>query len=94
MFKMLIRLIGIIIIAAIVFLSLSLWQGGKPFRWFGKKSGQAGEILKEKSQEVGEQADKLKEKTEDIRDTTKKVGDGIRRTGEKIRDIAGSKADK
>ena len=94
MIRMLLKLISLLIIAAIVFFALSLWQGGKPFRWFGQKSEQAGEILKKKSEEVGDQADKLKEKSEDIRDTTKKVGDGMRRAGEKIRDVTGSKTDK
>jgi hypothetical protein len=88
------RLIGIIIIAALIFLALSLWQGGKPFRWFGKKSEQAGEVIKQKSEEVGDEADKLKKRTEDIKSTTKKVGEGIRKTEEKIRDITGSKTEK
>lgn len=89
MFKLLKRLIVLIIIAAIVFLALSLWQGGKPFRWFGKKSEQAGEIVKEKSEEAGKEADKIKKKTEDIKGTTKKVTEGIKKTGEKIKDITG-----
>ena len=88
------RLIGIIIIAALIFLALSMWQGGKPFRWFGKKSEQAGEVIKQKSEEVGEEADKLKKRTEDIKSTTKKVGEGIKKTEEKIRDITGSKTEK
>jgi len=94
MFKLVRRLIGIAILAAIVFLALSLWQGGKPFRWFGQKSEQAGDVIKKKSEEVGEEADKLKKRTEDIKSTTKKVGEGIRKTEEKIRDITGSKTDK
>lgn len=94
MFKLIKRLIGVIIIAAIVFIALSLWQGGKPFRWFGKKSEQAGGIVKEKSEEIGKEADKIKKKTEDMKDTTKKVTEGIKNTGEKIKDIAGSKAEK
>jgi hypothetical protein len=51
-FKLLGRLIGIAIIAGIVFLALSLWQGGKPFRWLGKESEKAGEVIKKKSEEV------------------------------------------
>jgi len=94
MFKLIRRLIGIAILAAIVFLALSLWQGGKPFRWFGQKSEQAGEVLKNKSEEVGEEADKIKRKTEDMKETTKKVGEGIRKTGEKIKDITGTKNEK
>lgn len=94
MFKLVRRLIGIVILAAIVFLALSLWQGGKPFRWFGQKSEQAGEVLKKKSEEVGEEAEKIKRKTEDMKETTKKVGEGIRKTGEKIKDITGTKTEK
>jgi len=94
MFKLIRRIIGIAILAAIVFLALSLWQGGKPFRWFGQQSEQAGEVIKQKSEKVGDEADKLKKKTDDIRDTTKKVGDGIRKTGEKIKDITGTKTEK
>ena len=88
------RLIGIIIIAALIFLALSMWQGGKPFRWFGQKSEEAGEVIKQKSEEVGEEADKLKKRTEDMKETTKKVGEGIKKTEEKIRDITGSKTEK
>jgi hypothetical protein len=93
-FKLVRRLIGIAILAAIVFLALSLWQGGKPFRWFGQKSEEAGVVLKKKSEEVGEEAEKIKRKTEDMRETTQKVGEGIRKTGEKIKDITGSKTEK
>lgn len=94
MFKLIRRLIGIAILAAIVFLALSLWQGGKPFRWFGQKSEHAGEVLKKKSEEVGEEAEKIKRKTDDMKETTKKVGEGIRKTGEKIKDITGTKTEK
>ena len=94
MFKLLRELIGIAILAAIVFLALSLWQGGKPFRWFGQKSEQAGEVIKQKSEEVGDEADKLKKRTEEIKSTTKKVGEGIRKTGEKIEHITGTKTEK
>ena len=94
MFKLIKRLIGVIIIAAIVFIALSLWKGGNPFRWFGEKSEQAGEIVKEKSKAIGEEADRIKEKTKDIKDTTRKVTEGIKKTGEKIKDISGSKTEK
>jgi hypothetical protein len=94
MFQLIKRLIGIIIIAALVFLALSLWKGGKPFRWLGTKSEQAGEVIKKQSEEVGEEADKIKKKTEDIKGTTKKVREGMKKTEEKIRDIAGSEKEK
>jgi len=94
MFKLIKNLIGLAIIAALIFLVLSLWQGGEPFRWFGTQSREAGEVLKQKSEELGQEADKLKRKSDDMRDTTKKVSEGVKKTKETIRDIAGSKTDK
>jgi len=94
MFKLIRRLIAIAVIAAIVFLALSLWRGGEPFRWFGKKSEYAGDILKKKSEEVGAEADKIKKKTEDVKDTTREVSDGIRKTGDKVKNITGLKNEK
>jgi surface antigen len=89
MFKLIERLIGIIIIGAIVFLALSLWQGGKPFRWLGRQSEQAGEVVREKSNQLAEDADKIRKKTDNVTVATRKVTDGIRKAGEKIRDLTG-----
>jgi hypothetical protein len=94
MFKLLRRMIGIAIIAGLIFLVLSLWQGGKPFRWLGKESEKAGEVIKKKSEEVGEKADDIKKKTDNAQGTTKKVVDGIRRAGDKMRDVTGLKDEK
>ena len=94
MFRLIKQLIGLAVLAAIVFLALSFWQGGNPFRWFGKKSEQAGEVLKKKSEVVGAEADKIKKKTDNIKSTTKKVGDGIKKTGDKIKEITGSKSER
>jgi hypothetical protein len=94
MFRLIKNLIGLAIIAALIFLVLSLWQGGKPFRWLGTQSREAGEVLKQKSEELGQEADKLKKKTDDMKDTTKKVSEGIKKTKDTIHDIAGSKTDK
>lgn len=94
MFKLARRLIGIAVLAALVFLALSLWQGGKPFRWFGQKSEEAGEVIKKKSEELGEEAEKIKRKTEDMKETTKKLGEGMRKTGEKLEYITGTKTEK
>ena len=91
MFKFISRVIGATIIAGIVFLALSLWQGGKPFRWFGRQSEQAGEVVRMKSDRFAEEADKIKKNTDNVTDTTRKVTGGIRKAGEKIRYIAGSK---
>lgn len=87
MFRLIARLIGIAIIGAIVFLSLSLWQGGKPFRWFGRQSEKAGEVVREKSYQFAAEADKIKKKTDNVTDTTRGVTEGIRKAGEKIRHI-------
>jgi hypothetical protein len=89
MFRLIARLIGIVIIAEIVFLSVSLWQGGKPFRWFGRQSEQAGEVVRQKSYQFAAEADKIKKKTDNVTDTTRKVTEGIRKTGDKIRHVAG-----
>jgi hypothetical protein len=94
MFKLIKRLIGISIIAVIVFLALSLWQGGKPFRWFGNKTEKAGEVIKAKSEELGAEADRLKKKTEDMKGKTTHVTEGVKKAKEKIRDITGSVNDK
>jgi len=93
MFKLIKRLIVIVLISGIIFLALSLWQGGDPFRWFGKKSKKAGEVIKEKSEEIGQKADTIQKKTEKIKNTTDRISEGIKETGEKIKDFAGSKQD-
>jgi hypothetical protein len=82
------------IISAIIFLALSFWLGGDPFRWLGQKSEQVGEIVKEKSEEMGKEADKIKQKTDTVKDTTKKVTSGIQKTRDKIKEFTGSKTDK
>jgi hypothetical protein len=94
MIKGIFKIIGLIILAIIIFLALSLWQGGKPFRWFGQKTEKAGEVIKEKSEEIGKEADRIKEKKDDIGDTTKKVSDGLRKTGDKIKDITSPSKEK
>jgi hypothetical protein len=94
MFKLITRLIGIIILAGIVFLALAMWEGGKPFRWVGIKSKQAGEAIMKKSEEIGAEADRIRKKSETIRSVTERVGGGIKKTGEKIKDITGAKKEK
>jgi hypothetical protein len=88
------RLLFILVLAGVVLVALSFWQGGEPFRWFGKKSEQAGEVLKKKSDEFGEKADELKKKTEDFRETTEKVKKGVEGAGEKIKEFAGAETEK
>jgi uncharacterized membrane protein len=94
MIKLIFKLIGLFFLVVIIFLALSLWKGGDPFRWFGNKSEQAGEILKEKSEDLGKEADKIKKRTDSMRDTTNKVTEGIRKTGDKVREFTGAKTDK
>jgi hypothetical protein len=94
MFKLLRKLIVLAIIAGLVFVALSLWQGGEPFRWFGKESEKAGEVIKKKSEEMGNKADEIKKKTDNAQGTTKKVVEGIRKAGDKVRDITGLKDEK
>jgi hypothetical protein len=91
MFKLMKRLIFIAFILTVVLLALSLWQGGTPFRWFGEKSEQAGIIMKETSEELGNEADKIKKKTDAIQKSTREVSEGLKKTGEKVRELAGSK---
>jgi hypothetical protein len=94
MFKLIGRLIGFLIIAALVFLALSVWRGGEPFRWFGKQSKEAGEIIGEKSETLGKEADRIKKKTGDMKETREKVTEGIRKTRDTINEFKGSKTDK
>jgi len=94
MFKLLRRLIGWAIIAGIIFLALALWQGGKPFRWFGRQSEEAGKIVREKSNEMAEEADKIKKKTDNVKGTRKKVAEDVKKVKEKIEHIGGSKEEK
>lgn len=91
MFRIIRQLISLLIIAAIVFLVLSLWKGGDPFRWFGKKSEQAAEVIREKTEEVGKEADRIKNKTQRIKASSEKVRVGLKETGRKIKKLAGSK---
>lgn len=91
MFRLLKNIISIILIAGILFLILSLWKGGEPFRWFGNKSQKAGEIIKEKSESAGKKADEIKKKTEILKQKTKKLKDDIQDTKDKIKQITNSK---
>lgn len=77
MFKLLFKVIFLCIVAAIVFVALSIYSGGEKFRWFGKK-------VEQQSEKVGEKADKLKEGGD-------KVMKGIEQTTEKVKEITGSK---
>jgi hypothetical protein len=94
MIRMIFKIIGLFLLGVIIFLALSLWKGGDPFRWFAHKSEQAGEIVKEKSEELGKEADKIKKRTDSVVDTTKKVKEGIRKTEDTVKEFTGTKTDK
>lgn len=93
MIKLIFKLIALFVLAILLFLALSIWKGGDPFRWLGHKSEQAGDVLKQKGEDLGEKADKIKRRTDAVRDTTKKVTEGIRETGNKVRKFTGSEAE-
>ncbi len=85
MFKLLKRLICIVVIALIIFFGLALWEGGEKFRWFGRKSEKAGRIIKKESESVGEKADKIKEGVGKVEKGIKKLK-GDSKTDEKPSD--------
>jgi hypothetical protein len=80
MIKFAFKIIFLCILAAIVFVALSLYSGGDKFRWFGKK-------VEQQSEKVGEKADKFKEGSD-------KVIRGVEQATEKVKEIAGSKEGK
>lgn len=79
MFKLLKRLIFVLILAAIAFVVISALSGGERFRWLGKK-------VEQQSEKVGDEADKLKAKSD-------KVLKGLDKTKEKVKEFTGSKKD-
>lgn len=83
-FKLIKRLIGLLLVAGIVFIALSLWRGGEPFRWFSEKTEK---VIEEKSEKIGKEADKLK-------DAAQRLTEGIRKAAEKIKDIYNRKDEK
>jgi hypothetical protein len=90
MFKLLRRLIALALLAGIVFLALSLWKGGDPFRWFGKQSEKAGEVIRDRSEDIGKEADRIKKQSGDLKEATEKVKNGIQETGKIMKDVSGT----
>ncbi len=90
MFKLIRRLIALALIAGIVFLALSLWKGGDPFRWFGKQSEKAGEVIRDRSEDIGKEADRIKKQSGDLKKATEKVKNGIQDTGKIMKDVSGT----
>jgi hypothetical protein len=50
----------VLLAAAMVFAALIMF-GGEGIRWFGEKSENAGEIIKEHTDDLGDRADEFKE---------------------------------
>ena len=90
MFKLMRRIIALALIAGIVFLVLSLWKGGDPFRWFGKQSEKAGEVIRDRSEDIGKEADRIKKQSGDLKEATEKVKNGIQETGKIMKDLSGT----
>lgn len=84
---MLRRLICLVIIVTIVFVTLSLMSGGERFRWFGKK-------VSKHSEEIGEKADKLKKTSDGVTKSIEETKKTIKDTKEAIKDLTGKKDDK
>ncbi|HET6515217.1 MAG TPA: hypothetical protein VFG09_08655, partial [Thermodesulfovibrionales bacterium] len=80
MFKLISRLICLVVIAVVVFLVLSFMSGGEKFRWFGKK-------IQDESEKVGEKADRL-------RQTGERVLKGVEKTRETLDHFMGKKSEK
>jgi len=93
MIRWIFKIIGLLLLAVIVFFVISFLKGGDPFRWLGHKSEQAAEIVRERSEELGQEADKIKERTDSVRGTTKKIAEGLKKTGDKVKEFSGSKTD-
>ncbi len=70
MFKLIKRLICLIVIASIVFFWLAFRSGGEKFRWFGEKTGGA---IKEKSEKLAERADVIKKEKDKALQFIKKI---------------------
>src|SRR5271169_6016009 len=62
MFKLIRRIICLLVIAVIVFIVIALRSGGDKFRWFGEKTGG---VIKESSEKLGQKADEIKGKKDE-----------------------------
>jgi ElaB/YqjD/DUF883 family membrane-anchored ribosome-binding protein len=64
------KIICIVIIALILFISITIWgKGSDKFRWLGEKTGG---VIKKGADKLGEKADKIKEKIETTKEKVKK----------------------
>ncbi len=83
MFKLIKRLICLIVIASIVFFWFALRSGGEKFRWFGEKTGG---VIKEKSEKLAERADVIKKEKDKALQIIKKITGGNDATEDSGRD--------
>ena len=69
MFKIIFRTITIIVFLSILITVLAVWQGGKPFRWLGKKTESVGVAIVQ----FGDMIDDLKGKKDEVKKTYKEI---------------------
>jgi Sec-independent protein translocase protein TatA len=70
MFRLVRRIICLLVTALIVFFVIALWCGGEKFRWFGEKTGGA---IRESSEKLGNKADEIRETRDEVADKIKKL---------------------
>jgi methyl-accepting chemotaxis protein len=79
MFNFLKRVLILVILLAIAFISLSVYSGGDHFRWMGH-------LFKRGTEEAAETADLIKESSDNIKKTTGETVDAVKKTGKQIKD--------
>ena len=77
MFKLISRLVFLVIIVLVAFVVLSIYSGGEKIRWFGRE-------VEDESRRLGETADRIKEKSDQLMK-------GMKTTREKVDDLTGKK---
>lgn len=73
MCKLIRRLICLSVFALSAFIAISLYSGGKGFRWFGEKVEKYHERAVEKAEQIGKSADKLKGKADTLKEIKNKL---------------------
>lgn len=70
------RIVFTVVLLAGAALAVLLMFGGEGFRWFGERSGDVGESIRESSEELGERADELRE---DLGDKAEKLKEDVKK---------------
>ncbi len=78
MFKLIRRIICLVITLAIIIIALAIWKGGEGFRWFGKKTEQTGKTI----EKFGDTVDEIKEDKEKAKEKAKET---LKQLKEKIK---------